>query len=249
MFFCRPGLARDIFILVGQSNMEGRGSVSDLPSFPNAARVFAYTSNAQWISPANEPLPGSNSLAIPQVESVAPAKAGPGLAFGDRLAELRPYVEIGLVQCAKGGYGIEYWAKDYRVTTLYGSCIKRAVEAAQSGTVRGILIFNGESDANPERISYYPTRMARLIQDLRDDLGSKLPVIVTKIGPEPHGNTHFTSWRDMQLRQAELGVPNGAVVTAADLQSDGPKSPHLTTASYVILGRRYAEAMHSLLGP
>jgi hypothetical protein len=169
------------------------------------------------------------------------------MAFADRIAELRPNVEIGLVQCAVGGYGIDYWAKDVRTTTLYGSCIKRAKEAAADGVVRGVVIFNGESDANPEKVKSYAKKLLRLIADLRGDLGENLSVVFTQIGPEPWGNPSFASWDEMQVIQARIAVPNAVMVSAIDLQSSGFRSPHLNTTGYVTLGRRHADAMNALL--
>lgn len=240
-----PCQARDIFVLMGQSNMSGRGLVYEVPGFWFASQVKVYNNAGAWVH-GSEPVDSAVGQ-IDQVSADENAGAGPGMAFGDRLAELRG-TEIGLVPCAKGGSDINAWQKDWRRTTLYGSCLARTREAAQSGTIRGLLIFNGESDSNPERVELYPSRMARLITDFRQDLGlPNLPVVFTQIGPEPCCFDYFSSWGGMQARQAQIQGPNLKMVTAMDLPSFGPSSPHLTTAGYVALGRRYAEAMHQLL--
>jgi hypothetical protein len=88
--------------------------------------------------------------------------------------------------------------------------------------------------------------MARLVEDFRQDIGAPgLPVIFTQIGPEPCcSDPRFPSWREIQIRQAQIQGPNLRMVTAMDLPAAGP---HLTTAGFVALGRRYAEAMHEML--
>lgn len=242
-----PACARDIFILIGQSNMEGRGDAAQLPTFPNNARITAFDQTG-WVAAA-EPLPSSRPMisGLPGFGTLAPAGAGPGLSFADRMVALRGN-DVGLVQCGIGGYSIQYWEPDYRRSQLYGACLHRARLAAADGNVRGFLIFNGESDAtiDENRFHLYSPRLSRLVQALRADFGP-LPVVYTQLGPEPSGNPAFAAWGGMQLMQAHLSIPNALMVTAADLRSVAPMSPHLDTASYVTLGRRYAEAMHVLL--
>jgi hypothetical protein len=75
-----PASAREVFLLVGQSNISGRGELSQLPAFPNADRVVVYR---------------KTGIAAPAIEPVSDetgAGAGPALAFADRLAEVAPSV-------------------------------------------------------------------------------------------------------------------------------------------------------------
>ena len=92
----RPEAAQDapldLYLLAGQSNMAGRGTVSaeDTVAHP---RVFALRADGSW-SLARDPV----HFDKPRVAGV-----GPGLAFGRALAEATPGVRIGLIPTAVGG--------------------------------------------------------------------------------------------------------------------------------------------------
>ena len=84
-----------LYILMGQSNMAGRGTVEAIDSQPHP-RVFALKSNNEW-GPATEPLHWDKPERI---------GVGPGYAFGRAMAEQDPSVQIGLIPAAVGGSSI-----------------------------------------------------------------------------------------------------------------------------------------------
>ena len=243
------------FICAGQSNMSGRGALP-APAFPNAGRVWTYTNAGTWQNPATEPVDASAG----QIDQVSDDEAlvGPCVAFGDRLAELTPGVEIGLVPCAKGGYTMDQWRRDWRRTALYGSMLTRAREASVTGPVKGLLWWQGESEAmGGSGYTYWAHRFCEFIASVRQDLNlPDLPVIFAQLSREPN-TAPWTSWGGMQAQQAQVFDPRGKIqmittsdLTPQDLQFNGmfwTCGPHLVTASYVTAGRRFADAMHSLL--
>lgn len=245
---CSEAVERLITIHIGQSNEEGRGKIDELPVYANISRIFAYHENGKWLASPSEPLPRPTTLRAPYTSNLAPAGAGPVIAFADKLAELRPAAEVGVVQCAIGGYGIEYFVPDYRQTSSFGLCVKRAKEALSHPGARlaGFVIGNGEGEANPEKIWTYSPAMSRMIDGFRAQIGNA-PVVYKQLGPEPSGNTSFTSWGGLQAIQAELAIPNSIMVVTSDLPAQSPQNPHLTTAGYVEAGRRAAIALHRLL--
>lgn len=241
-------MERLITIHIGQSNEEGRGNVAELPSFPNIGRIFAYHQNSVWLASPSEPLPRPAGLLAPGSSNLAPIGAGPVIAFADRLAQLRPGVEIGVVQCSIGGFGVDQFVPDYRTTSPFGMCVKRAKEALAHPGARlaGFVIANGESEANEERFWAYSPGMTRMIDGLRAQIGNA-PVVYKQVGPEPSGNEAFVRWGGMQVLQASLAIPNSVMVVTSDLPAQSPLSPHLTTAGYVEAGRRAANALHPLI--
>jgi hypothetical protein len=239
-------MTREIYICAGQSNMSGRGLLSEAPLFQNSSRIWCYTNAGTWENPATEPIDTSAG----QVDAVSidtDAAAGPIMAFADWLAQARPNVEIGVVPCTKGGSWMRDWARDWRRTTLYGSMIARAREAAKAGELKGLLWYQGESDtADLQAVIDWPARFVSLVSAVRLDLNiPNLPVVFTRLGPEP--NIHpFVNWGRMQLYQSQISAPGLAMVDASDLSVQSDKL-HLDTASLVVLGRRYAGAMYALL--
>ena len=89
-----------IYILMGQSNMAGRGAVEKEDKTPHP-RVLMLQTNDTWV-PAIEPLTRDPN----KVHGV-----GPGLAFGKAMAEKFPNVTIGLVATAVGGTPLSRWQK------------------------------------------------------------------------------------------------------------------------------------------
>lgn len=241
-----------LFLLIGQSNMAGRGAVEaeDLVGDP---RIAFYNQNRQW-EVARDPLhwdrPGFNGV-------------GPGLSFARTILPLLPPdAVIGLIPAAQGATPIARWEKEYSGSfTYYGGqylyphALGRALEAAEVGTLAGILWNQGESDAGSAENdggALYRTRLHRLINDLRTDLDQpELPFIVSTLGP----------WRTnaAAINSVFLSLPDEVPFTAtvntldpevAPLLVNNPNdTPHYLTPSYRLLGRLYAEAFAPFLPP
>lgn len=238
---------REIFILAGQSNMSGRGLLSEVPTFPNASRVKVFSNAWVWEAGA-EPVDSATGQ-IDTVSADIAAAASPSMSFGSSLAGLRPNIEVGLVPCAKGGSSLNDWQPAVSRTTLYGSMIARAKAAAVQGTIRGLLWYQGEAEAaNLSDAETVKSRTEALIANIRADLMiPDLLVIVTVLGPNPNRDD-LPYWSTVQAQQEAISGSGISVVSAADLTAKTGDEVHLTTGSLVTLGERYATAMHSLLG-
>jgi hypothetical protein len=138
----------DLFLLVGQSNMAGRGKVTEADRVP-VEGVLMFNADRQWV-PAVDPL----HFDKPKIAGV-----GLGRTFGIEIAKIAPGKTIGLIPCAVGGTGIDVWkpgAKDAATNTHpWDDAMVRAKAALQDGTLRGILWHQGESDSNPEKSATY----------------------------------------------------------------------------------------------
>src|SRR5690606_11359758 len=115
-----------IFLLVGQSNMAGRGKVSQEDRTP-VPRVLMLNKENQWV-PAVDPLHFDKSS----------AGTGLGKTFGIEIAKDHPEVTVGLVPCAVGGSPISAWepgAYDRATRTHpWDDALKRANVALEAGT-------------------------------------------------------------------------------------------------------------------
>ncbi|SVD48981.1 uncharacterized protein METZ01_LOCUS401835, partial [marine metagenome] len=129
-----------LFLLVGQSNMAGRGKVSDADRKEHP-RVLMFNKDHSWV-PAVDPIHFDKSV----------AGVGLGRTFGIQMAEDNPDAIIGLIPCAAGGSPIRTWEPGgYHAQTKshpWDAAISRAKAALEDGTLKGILWHQGESDSN-----------------------------------------------------------------------------------------------------
>ena len=89
--------ASDVYLLIGQSNMAGRGIVTDANRLSSAG-VWKFTKEGRWTEGV-EPIHFDRKT----------VGAGPGLAFARILADADATLEIGLVPCAEGGSPLSRW--------------------------------------------------------------------------------------------------------------------------------------------
>ncbi len=237
--FLMRGQPHEIVLLIGQSNMAGRGVVEEQDRQP-IPRVFMLNKAMEWV-PAVDP-----------VHFDKPDIAGVGLArsFGKVLAAADPNASIGLVPAAFGGTSLEEWKVGGK---LYEEAVRRAKFAMRSGKLRGILWHQGEADAGKKELaSSYRQRFAAMIMQLRADLGEAgVPVVVGQLGEFlSEGATPrspFASVVDEQLAMVPLTVPHSAFVSSNGLTSN-PDHLHFDARSQREFGRRYALAFLSVDG-
>ena len=228
----------DIYLLIGQSNMAGRGVVETEDTQPHP-RVMMLDESNQW-APAVEPL----HFDKPRVAGV-----GPGRAFGVAMAERQPSRKIGLVPCAVGGTSIRLWTPGaYDEVTgshPYDDMIPRMKIALERGTLRGVLWHQGESDSDMGLDgSYYPA-LKELIERLRAEFNAPaVPVTIGQLAqfsPWPEGRQRV----DAAHRTAAEELPYVGFVVSDELEphADGV---HFDAESSRELGRRFAAAMMAL---
>jgi hypothetical protein len=213
-----------IFLLVGQSNMAGRGKVEaqDEKSHP---RVWKLDKEGKW-APAVDPLHWDK----PNIAGV-----GLGTTFGKTIAEMYPDATIGLVPAAFGGTSIDQWSPEEK-DGLYADAIKRAKTALKDGTLAGILWHQGEADM--KKSDTYAEKAKKLFADFRRDLGSpNVPVVVGAIGEFVAGGEAING----VLRSLPSVIPHSAFVESNGLTDKGDKV-HFNAESYRQFGKRYAEA-------
>jgi hypothetical protein len=228
-----------LYLMMGQSNMSGRGVVDeeDRTSHP---RVFMFTTNATW-QLATEPVTHDK----PKFLGV-----GPGLAFGKALAEKYPDTIIGLVPCSVGGTPLSRWQKS---GDLYSNAVHRAKLAMQSGTIKGVIWHQGESDSNPAHAKTYGARLGQMIRDLRADLNApELPFVAGQLGEflYTRGSNNVAEVKMVNAAIANLpqAVPHTAFVSSEKLGHKGDML-HFDAAAQRELGRRYAREMIRLQVP
>jgi hypothetical protein len=222
-----------LYLLIGQSNMAGRGNVDD-ESKTAHPRVLMLNKAKEWV-PATDPMHFDKPAAA----------VGPGLAFGKLMAEQNPKVRIGLIPCAVGGSAIRAWmpgAEDKATKTHpYDDMLERAKAALKTGELKGILWHQGESDLkNPG----YGKDLTELVERLRKDLAApNVPFIASELSPLNPKTADAVA--EFNKIVHGLNFPGYAWISGEGLEDRGDKL-HYNTASARTLGKRYAEKMNAI---
>lgn len=225
-----------LYLLIGQSNMAGRGAVEDQDKVPHP-RVLKFNASKAW-APALDPLHFDKPI----------AGVGLGSSFGRAMADADPSITVGLIPCAVGGTPLERWKKG---GDLYQQAMVRAKAALKDGTIRGILWHQGEGDSGKkETAESYAARLSQMVKDLRAELGAgDVPFVAGELGlflaKEKEGKPSFWPTVNEQINSLPKLAPNTAVVSAEGLKHKGDQV-HFDSASLREFGKRYAVAMQKL---
>lgn len=216
-----------VYLLIGQSNMSGRAPYTEEEAKPMEG-VFLLNDKDAW-EVASNPLNKYSTIR----KGLGAQKLNPGYSFSLTMHKESKGKAIGLVVNAKGGSRIEEWKKG---TKFYDEAIRRTKEAQKSGTLKGILWHQGESnEKNPDG---YSEQLKQLVMDLREDLGIKdLPFIAGQVNNVPRINE-------------EIAKLPQILEHTAFVSSEGLKCMdrwHFDAASAKELGNRYAAEMLKLL--
>lgn len=224
-----------IYLLMGQSNMAGRGKITEKFKAAPDTNILSLDKHGKWII-AKHPLHFDKAI----------AGVGPGLKFAEgMLKHADKEVKIGLVPCAVGGTSINKWktgAYDHQTHTHpYDDAIVRIKQAMQRGVIKGVIWHQGESDQN--NVGNYLTKLEKLIRDIRSLVQNpNLPFVVGELGQ------YNDAYRAMnvEIRKVKTQVPITAIVSTKGLRDIGDHT-HFDSASATKLGKRYAKAMKTLL--
>ena len=239
-----------LFVLMGQSNMSGRGEVPEELKHTNP-QVYLFGNDYQW-KLAEEPVDSAEGQ-VDMVSEDGDAGISPSLGFAETLLGTKPEWAIGLIPCAKNSTSLLDWEPDDDPKTLYGSCWRRIMQAAQMGTVEGILFYQGETDAidpdyydklNIERnilpAEQWAEKFGEFVAAWRRDLGiPDLPVVFAQIATTAT-DEEALNWDLIKEQQASVDLPYVRMITTEDLELGD--AVHLTAESYLEVGRRFAEA-------
>lgn len=221
----------ELYLLIGQSNMAGRGTV-DAQSQITSDAILMLDKTNNWVL-AKDPLHFDRSS----------AGVGPGISFAQTMLQDKKNTQIGLIPCAWGGSPIKVWqpGAKYFENFPYDEAIQRAKIAMQKGVLKGILWHQGESNNDPKKVAAYLEKLKMLIGNLRRDLNApNLPFVAGEIGYFNKEN-----YINEIINKLPEEVENTAVVSAKDLTDRGDHL-HFDTASARELGKRYASAMKKL---
>jgi len=233
-----------IYLMFGQSNMEGMGTIeaqdrttnprvkvmSDL-NCSNLNRVYGTWYLAS--SPLNRCWSG----------------IGPGDYFGKTMADGMPSaVTIGLVPASVAGTPIELYQKsaplgrnDADIPTQfaggYAWLLDMAKKAQEVGVIKGIIFHQGESNTADQQWKF---KVQEIVSDLRKDLAiGDVPFLAGELLYADYGSC--CHWHNPEINKLPALISNSFVISASGLA--GVDAAHFTTASYREFGKRYATIM------
>lgn len=224
----------DLFLFIGQSNMAGRGYITD--------NYKGYIKNAYLLTPTGGMEPARNPLNKYSTirKRLDLQGVGPAYSFAKAITE-RTGHPLGLVVNARGGSSINSWMKGAK-DNYYDEALTRIRQAMKYGTLKAIIWHQGESDSkNPEA---YLLKLQELVANLRKDLNNeKLPFLVGELA-EWRANGTSEKFNEM-LRTVPQRIPNSYCVSSKELVPlINENDPHFSADSQIILGRRYADAAY-----
>lgn len=250
-------LVGDLWVLAGQSNMEGVGDLVNVE--PPNGLVHSFDQADHWVL-AEEPLHllvgaadkvhwRKNKEGLAEryegqrlLDYVAQRKkgAGLGLPFANEMVR-RTGVPVGLVPCAHGGTSMDQWnpqLKQQGGDSLYGATLRRV--KAVGGKVRGVLWYQGESDANPKAAPLFQNKFEKLIEAFRADFGiPQLPFYYVQIGRFIN-NSNPNDWNAVQQAQLDVEAKFQQVGMAASIDLSLDDLIHVGTQDLKRLGTRLA---------
>jgi len=242
----------DVWVLAGQSNMEGIGDMSGAAKPHPLVRSFSMRREWRLAEDPLHVLAESPDICHNGGAQCSPASAdkrryerpkgtGVGVFFAREMLK-RSGVPQGLISAAHGGTSMAQWdpaLKKLRGESLYYSMLESVRATGQP--VAGLLWYQGESDANEIGAPLYTKRMEKLVAATRRDFGlSKLPWIIVQLGRFFNAEPSHPYWNSIQEQQRLLPakIKYFESVPAIDLPMDD--HIHIGAKGFVTLGDRMA---------
>ena len=229
----------DIYLLIGQSNMAGRGRLLATDTLHNIKGVWLLN-DKDMPEPARNPLNKYSTIR----KGYKMQQMSPGYSFATKL-HAKTGRKILLVHNARGGTRIGWWQpeSDHAEPNYYNEAVRRTKRAMRYGTLRAILWHQGCGDNNSQNRALYMERLQRLAAALRRDLNApNVPFIA--------GELAYWQYMDMNniIRTISEHIPNSTYVSAegCDMLRD-ESDPHFGRAGQLLLGSRYADKVLSMV--
>ena len=257
----RPDSKFFIYLCIGQSNMEAGARPAEQDKNFNDPR-FQFVAAVDM--PRYEREMGNWYTAVPPI-CRQENNMGPVDFFGRKMIENLPEkYKVGVINVSVAGAKIELWDKDsYKeyidnerdwmkniVNQYDGNPYQRLVDMAkiaqQDGVIKGLLIHQGESNADdPE----WPNKVKKIYNDLVQDLNldpDEFYLLAGELKSAEQGGA-CASFNDKILPNLPKVLPNAYIISSKDCESTGDAF-HFNTEGMRLLGYRYAEKMLELQG-
>ena len=249
-----------IYLCFGQSNMEGNAAVEAIDK-QNVPERFQMLPAVDFNSSKKM---GVWCTAVPPL-----CRPGTGLTpvdyFGRTLVEKLPEnISVGVINVAVGGAKIELFMQEYKDAYIasekdwfraycaqydndpLGRLIEMGRIAQKKGTIKGILLHQGESNNGA---SDWCDKVAEIYKRICYYLGldpEQTPLLAGETLYKDQGGACY--WHNQAaLPKLKKAVHNSYVISAKDIPGNGKDAWHFSAEGYRMFGKRYAEQMLKLL--
>lgn len=232
----QPGVDENtwIFLMAGQSNMAGRGTIESQDIIIDE-RIITINKDNEWVV-AREPLhfyePGSAGLDC-------------GMSFANELLKHIPdSIVIAMIPCAVGGSSVFQWLNDdeHRGVMLYSNFVEKVSLSKNKGRIKGIIWHQGESNAKPTDIPKYKEAVLKLFTKFKKVIGDEnLPIVMGEIGrfAQPEEKAGYFAEINQLIIQIDEDNEHIYSVSSEGLGHKGDNL-HFNSAAQRTLGERYA---------
>ena len=248
------GVHYELFLLAGQSNMDGRGKNADLTgelaqyAKPLPTVLISLSTGGLRrtlvLSKGFEPLQPGFTGTTGKSTTLPSSQFGPELGFGHAMAAALPGKHLLLVKCTEGGTNLQKQWHTSQKDMLYNRFIEfvrssqKSIEAnGDTLEIRGLLWHQGESDAG-QPVGSYKKALTAFINAVRQDL--QLPKLPGLLGQVYNNGKRDNIFADQKTVAATL--PNVWVVESTGLETFD-KGTHFDAKSQIELGKRFAKEM------
>ena len=238
----------DVYLLIGQSNMSGRGYL--FPKDKHVLNGVFLLDTEGKVVPASQPLNRYSSVR----KKLSLQAMGLGGSFG-RDIYLATGRKVLLVVNARSATSARQWLpgadpviagssksddlfkEGQEIPGLYEEAVRRTRQAMKYGKLKGILFHQGEADAYEKYAPLWQDKVAEIASSLRSDLKAKnVPFIV--------GETNHAFSRSYlinpQIQDVMKIIPNCDWASAEGCNLNKDKI-HFSRQGITLLGHRYAE--------
>lgn len=265
----------DVYLLGGQSNMQGVGKIGDLPAEVKKEIQHTFV----WTGQKFEPLVLGKTKISSRVTDFGPEVGfALGTATADRPVYLIKYHASGM-PLHHGWHG-DKWvggdpaparrtfypgekADDVNTGTMYATMAKQfragvthLTEQGYTPAVRGFVWMQGEQDAkHKESATTYAASLSRLRKRVAEDLKCEadMPFVFGQVLPHEPAAARFTHRREIREQMAACDSASGkpeAMKNTSMVSTDGltilPDTVHYDAAGQLKLGKAFAAAMAKL---
>lgn len=224
------------FLLIGQSNMAGRGFLKDAVEVDT--KGIYILRNGRWQE---------------MFRPINPDRSFSGSNLAEHFAELyvqKHHEKVGLVCCADGGTCMDQWMPG---SLLYDNAVFNAKQAMRTSSLAGILWHQGESDCDGKLHPSYKEKLTKMLTQLRKDLGlPNVPIVLGGLGDflldcrRPNWPLENYPFINAAAQSVANHMNNVAFVTATGLTAN-PDNLHFNAASLYEFGQRYFDAFEKLI--
>lgn len=229
----------DVYLLIGQSNMAGRGIME-------AEDTLNAIDGVWLLGPEGTPVPATAPLNRYSTirKEIGMQQIGPGNSFSAEMHKATGR-KILLVVNARGGSSLDEWMPWNKETGYFGAAVERTRQAMRYGELKAVLWHQGESDSG--RPDTYLDSLSVFVRGLRDSLDvGNVPFVAGEVG-------HWTANADAfngKLSHISEYIPSSDYVSSEGCSMlKDVSDPHFSRDGQLLLGRRYASKVLEMIRP